>query len=120
MLTMCFPDEIDDYGGIDGVMSFDDYVEVLLRMVISQPEPNSALSYFCVLALRDDEDAPSALDDDAIMNDVIVDIVSLDILGHVVGETDSVDPPLSFDVFLGFVSRSDDVLAFSSMDLSIF
>ena len=90
-------------------------------MVISQPEPDYALSYFRVLALRDDEDAPLALDDDTIMDDVIVDIASPDILGHVVGESDVVDPPLlSFDVLWGFVSRSDDVLAFSSMDLSIF
>ena len=120
MLTMCFPDEIDDYGVIDGVMSSDDYDEELLRMVISQPEPDSAFSYFRVLALRDDEDAPLAPDDDAITGDVIVDIASPDILGHVVGESNVVDPLLSFDVFSGFVSRSDDVLAFSSMDLSIF
>ena len=120
VLIMCFSDEIADYGGIDGVMSSDDYDEELLRMVISQPEPNSALSYFRMLALRDDEDAPLALDDDAITDDVIVDIASPDILGHVVGESDVVDPPLSFDVLSRFVSRSDDVLAFSSMDLSIF
>ena len=73
-----------------------------------------------MLALRDDEDALLAPDDDAITNDVIVDITSPDNLGHVVGESDAVDPPLSFDVLLGFVSRLDDVLAFSSMDLSIF
>ena len=36
------------------------------------------------------------------------------------GKSDAVDPPLSFDVLSGFVSRSDDVLAFSSMYLSIF
>ena len=89
-------------------------------VTISQPEPDSALSYFRVLALRDDEDAPLTPDDDAITDDVIVDIASLDILGHVVGESDVVDPPLSFDVLSGFVSCSDDVLAFSSMDLSIF
>ena len=120
MLTMCFPDEIADYGGIDGVMLSDDYDEELLRMVISQPEPDSALSDFHVLALRDDEDASLAPDDDAITGDVIVDIASPGILGHVVGESDVVEPPLSFDVLSGFVSRSDDVLAFSSMDLSIF
>ena len=120
VLTMFFPDEIADYEGIDGVMSFDDYDEELLRMVISQPEPDSALSYFCMLALRDDEDAPLGPDDDAIMDDVIVDIASPDIQGHVVGESDVIDPPLCFDVLWGFVSRSDDVLAFSSMDLSIF
>ena len=94
MLTMCFPDEIVDYGGIDGVMSSDDYDEELLRMVISQPKPDSSLSDFHVLALRDDEDASLAPDDDAITGDVIVDIASLDILGHVVGESDAVDPPL--------------------------
>ena len=120
VLTMCFPDEIADYGGIDGVMLSDDYDEELLRMVISQPEPDSALSDFHVLTLRDDEDASLAPGDNAITVDVIVDIASPDILGHVVGESDVVDPPLSFDVLSGFVSRSDDVLAFSSMDLSIF
>ena len=120
MLTMCFPDEIADYGGIDGVMSSDDYDEDLLHMVISQPEPDFALSCFRVLALRDYEDAPLAPDDDEITDDVIVDIASPGILGHVMGESDAVDPPLSFDVLSGFVSRSDDVLAFSSMDLSIF
>ena len=72
-----------------------------------------------MLALRDDEDASPAPDDDAITDDVIVDIASPDILGHVVGESNTVDPPLSFDVLSGFVC-SDDVLAFSSMDLSIF
>ena len=120
MLIMCFSDEIADYEGIDGVMLSDDYVEELVQMVISQPEPDSALSYFRVLALRDDEDAPPAPDDDAITDDVIVDIASPDFLVHVVGESDSMGPPLSFDISLGFVSRSDDVLAFSSMDLSIF
>ena len=73
-----------------------------------------------MLALRDDEDAPSAPTVNAIMDDVIVDIASPDILGHVVGEFDFVGPPLSFDILSGFVSLSDDVLAFSSMDLSIF
>ena len=120
VLTMCFPDEIADYGGIDGVMSSDDYDGELLWMVISKPEPDSALSYFRVLALRDDEDASLAPDDDVITGDVIVDIASSDNLGHVVGESDAVDPPLSFDVLSRFVSRSNDVLAFSSMDLSIF
>ena len=108
VLTMCFPDD----GRIDGVMSSDDYDEQLLRMVISQPEPDSALSYLRVLALRDDEDA--------ITDDVIIYIASPDILGHVMGESDAVDPPLSFGVLSGFVSRFNDVLAFSSMDLSIF
>ena len=88
--------------------------------VISQLEPDSALSDFCVLTLRDDENAPLALAAHTIMDDVIVGIVSPDIFGHVVGESDSVGPPLSFDILLGFVSHLDDVLAFSSMDLTMF
>ena len=118
VFTMCFPNEIADYEGIDVVMSFDDYVEEVLQMVISQPKPDSTLSDFYVLALRDDEDASHAPTDDVIMNDVIVDIASPDILGHVVGESDSMGPPLSFDILSVFVSCSDDVLAFSSMDLT--
>ena len=55
-----------------------------------------------MLALRDDEDAPPALVVDVIRDDVIVDIASPDILGHVVGEFDSVGPPLSFDIGLSF------------------
>ena len=36
------------------------------------------------------------------------------------GSSDLVDLSLSFDVLLGFVSRSDDVSIASFMDLSIF
>ena len=56
-----------------------------------------------MLALRDDEDAPPAPDNDAITDDVIVDIASSDILGHVVGKFDSMGAPLSFEILLGFV-----------------
>ena len=73
-----------------------------------------------MLALRDDEDASPAPTADAIMDDVIVDIVSLDILGHVVGKFDFVGPLLSFDILSRLVSCSDYVLVVSSMDLSIF
>ena len=89
-------------------------------MVISKPEPDYALSDFCVIPLRDDEDAPPAPIVDAIMDGVIVDIASPDILRHVVGESNSMGPPFSVDILLGFVSRLDDVIAFSSMDLSTF
>ena len=89
-------------------------------MVISPPKPDSGRSDFRVLDLRDDEDAPPALDDDVIMDDVIVDIASPGILGHVMGESDYVGPPLCFDILSGCVSRSKDILAYSSMVLSIF
>ena len=41
-------------------------------------------------------------------------------VGPVEGASDFVDPPLSFDVLSGFVSRFDDVHDSSFMDLSIF
>ena len=41
-------------------------------------------------------------------------------ISPVEGASNLVDPPLSFDVLLGFVSRSDDVSVASFMDLSIF
>ena len=40
-------------------------------------------------------------------------------IGPIEGVSDFVDPPLSFDVLSGFVSRSDDVHDSSFMDLSI-
>ena len=51
-----------------------------------------------MLTLRDDEVASLAPATHAIMDDVIVDIASPNILGHVVGESDSMGPPLSFDI----------------------
>ena len=41
-------------------------------------------------------------------------------VGLVEGASDLMDPPFSFDVLSGFVSRHDYVSNFSSMDLSIF
>ena len=73
-----------------------------------------------MLALRDDKDVPSALDDDAIMDDVIVDIASPNIIGHIMGESYYVGPLLSFDILLRSVSHSDVAISFSYMDLSIF
>ena len=65
-----------------------------------------------MLALRNYEDASPTPDHDATTDNVIVNIASPDILGHVVGESDSMGPPLSFHILSRFVSRSDDVLAF--------
>ena len=53
--------------------------------------------------------------------DIVVGNVLFDShVGIVEGVSDFVDPPLSFDVLSGFVSRSDIVFDDSSMDLSIF
>ena len=41
-------------------------------------------------------------------------------ISPVEGASNLVDPPLSFDVLSGFVSRSDDVSIASFMDMSLF
>ena len=43
-----------------------------------------------------------------------------DTFGFIKGVFDFVDPPLLFDILLGFISRSDNVYDSVSMDLSIF
>ena len=57
--------------------------------------------------------------------EIVEDVIAVDGLfdgpvSIVEGASYFVDPPLSFDVLLGFVSRHDDVSDSSSMDLSIF
>ncbi|KAL6347600.1 hypothetical protein AAG906_026127 [Vitis piasezkii] len=51
---------------------------------------------------------------------IVVDDLFEGPIGPIEGVSDFVDPPLSFDVLSGFVSRSDDVHDSSFMDLSIF
>ena len=41
-------------------------------------------------------------------------------ISFIEGAFDFVDPPLSFDILLGFISCYDNVYDSSSMDLSIF
>ena len=55
---------------------------------------------------------PELLEDDSSLFEGTVSLVE--------GASDLVNPPLSFDVLSGFVSRSDDVSIASFMDLSIF
>ena len=62
--------------------------------VVVMLETDFALDDSCVVAMGDDEHALPILDSYVTMDVAIVDIVSFDILGHVVGESDFVDPPL--------------------------
>ncbi|RVW64709.1 hypothetical protein CK203_058021 [Vitis vinifera] len=69
--------------------------------------------------------APSSPDRTSLMTLCFPDEIDehgtlLSHVGIVEGASDFVDPPLSFDVLSGFVSRSDIVSDVSSMDLSIF
>ncbi|RVW96481.1 Retrovirus-related Pol polyprotein from transposon 17.6 [Vitis vinifera] len=82
LMTLCFPDEIDEHGTlaevgdvVDGAAPHDEYIDEMLALSLSQIEetiqPGLASSF--------------------------------DLFG---GASDFVDPPLSFDVMSGFVSRS--------------
>ena len=49
VLNMCFPDEIVDYGGIDGVMSSDDYDEEFFGWLLVSPSQIMHLVIFVCL-----------------------------------------------------------------------
>ena len=84
---------------------------------IVQLQPISAFDMFGVSTIEVFEGTqtlpiPELPEDDSSLFEGIVSPVE--------GASDLVDPPLSFDVLSGFVSRSDDVSVASFMDLSIF
>ncbi|RVW21342.1 Transposon Ty3-I Gag-Pol polyprotein [Vitis vinifera] len=130
MLSLCFPEEIigdgvmvDSTEMIDGVVSHDEYRDEMDMMTMSQItsivqlQPVSAFDMFGVSTIEVFEGTQTLLipelpEDDSSLFEGIVSPVE--------GASDLVDPPLSFDVLSGFVSRSDDVSVASFMDLSIF
>ncbi|WJZ81167.1 hypothetical protein VitviT2T_001021 [Vitis vinifera] len=133
LMTLCFPDEIDDHGTfaeigdvVDGAVPRDEYVDEMLAMSLSQteeiapPELASPFDLFGVSVLEIAEEIQVAPTPE-VVEDVIVAVDLFDgPVGLVEGASDLVDPPLSFDALSGFVSRHDYVSDFSSMDLSMF
>ncbi|RVW67838.1 Retrovirus-related Pol polyprotein from transposon 297 [Vitis vinifera] len=87
---------------------------------MAPPELASPFDLFRVSVLEIAEEIQVAPTSE-VVEDVIVAVVLLDgPVGLVEGASDLVDPPLTFDVLSGFVSRHDYVSDFSSMDLSTF
>ena len=133
LMTLCFPDEIDDHGTFaeigdveDGAVPRDEYIDEMLAMSLSQteeiapPELASPFDLFGVSVLEIAEEIQVAPTPE-VVEDVIVAVDLFDgPVGLVEGASDLVDPPLTFDVLSGFVSRHDYVSDFSSMDLSTF
>ena len=133
LMTLCFPDEIDDHGTfaevgdiVDGDAPHDEYIDEMLALSLSQIEetvqPGLASSFdlfgVSTIELVDESltaPAPELVEDVIAFDDWIDGPVGL-----VDGVSDFVDSPLSFDVMSGFVSRSDIVHDSSSMDLSTF
>ncbi|RVW67594.1 Retrovirus-related Pol polyprotein from transposon 17.6 [Vitis vinifera] len=105
MLSLCFPEEImsdgvilDPTEVIDGVVPHDEYRDEMDMMTVFEGTQTLPV--------------PELPEDDSSLFEGIVSPVE--------GASDLVDPPFSFDVLSGFVSRSDDVSVASFMDLSIF
>ncbi|RVW62379.1 Retrovirus-related Pol polyprotein from transposon 17.6 [Vitis vinifera] len=113
---------VDSTEMIDGVVSHDEYRDEMDMMTMSQItsivqlQPVSAFDMFGVSTIEVFEGTqtlpvPELPEDDSSLYEGIVSPVE--------GASDLVDPPLSFDVLSGFVSRSDDVSIASFIDLSI-
>ncbi|RVW34370.1 hypothetical protein CK203_092144 [Vitis vinifera] len=132
-MTLCFPGETDEHGTfsevgdiVDGDAPHDEYIDEMLALSLSQieetiqPELASSFDLFgvCVIELAEESLAAPALESakDLIAFDDLIDSH----VGIVEGASNFVDPPFSFDVLSGFVSRSDVVFDDSSMDLSMF
>ncbi|RVW34699.1 Retrovirus-related Pol polyprotein from transposon 17.6 [Vitis vinifera] len=98
----------------------------MLAMSLSQIEEIAPLELaspfdlFGVFVLEIAEEIQVALAPGIVKDVIVVDGLFDGPVGLVEGASDFVDPPLSFDVLSGFVSRHDYVSDFSSMDLSIF
>ncbi|RVW25140.1 Retrovirus-related Pol polyprotein from transposon 17.6 [Vitis vinifera] len=75
-------------------------------LVISLMQPHGPLSVFDISGV-------SVLDDESVLDVVTSDFASVE------GESDSVDPPLSFDTMSEFVTRFDDI-SDGNNDMSIF
>ena len=114
---------VDTIEMIDGVVLHDEYQDEMdmITMIqinnIVQLQPVSPFDMFGVSTIEVVEEtqtipALEVLEDDGSLFEGTVSPVK--------GASDLVDPPISFDVLSGFVSRSDDVSIASFMDLSIF
>ncbi|KAJ9704055.1 hypothetical protein PVL29_005372 [Vitis rotundifolia] len=133
LMTLCFPDEIDEHGTfteigdiVDGAVPHDEYTDEMLALSIgqldgiAQPELASPFDLFGVSVLEIVEEIQFAPAPEIIEDVMVADGLFGGPVGLVEGASDLVDPPLSIDALSGFVSRHDYVSDFSSMDLSIF
>ncbi|RVW44694.1 hypothetical protein CK203_109513 [Vitis vinifera] len=132
-LSLCFPDETTDCGVvveptkvIDGVVPHDEYRDEMDMMSMSQItemvqlEPTSPFNLFGVSAIEVTEEIHTVLAPELMVDVTVGDDLFEDTISSIEGASDFMDPPLSFDILFGFISRSNDVYDSTSMDLSIF
>ncbi|KAL6316950.1 hypothetical protein AAG906_024488 [Vitis piasezkii] len=124
--TTDFGVDVEPTGVIGGVVRRDEYRIEMHMMSMSQiakmVQSESALPFnlFGVSAIEVAEDIQTILALE-LMEDVTIGADEFeDTFGFIEGTSDFVDPPLSFDILSGFISRSNDVYDSVSMDLSIF
>ena len=133
LMTLYFPDEIDEHGTfaevrdiVDRAASHDEYIDEMLVLSLSQIEETdqpglaSPFDLFGVSTIKLAEESLTALAPEPTEDVIAGDILFGSHVDVVEGASDFVDPPLLFDVLSGFVSRHDYASDFSSMDLSIF
>ena len=134
LMKLYFPDEIDEHGTfaeigdkVDGIVPHDEYIDEMLALSIShidrifQPKLALPFDLFGVSVIEVTEEIHTAPAQEFSVGDVVVvDDLFEGPVGLVEGVSDFMNPPLSFDVLLRFVSRYDDVHDSSFMDLSIF
>ena len=133
MMTLYFPEEIGSHepsllfmGVSDGVFLPDDYQDEIAMMSLIQmtdtTQPDSAVAF---------DETPAVEVSDVVQIDSTPEMFCVDValddafmfegaVSPTVVVSDSMDSPLSFDVLSGFVSRVDDVLTSSYMDMSLF
>ena len=111
---------------VDGAIPHDEYINEMLVMSMSQidgmiqPKLTSPFDLFGVSAIKVAEEIQTTPDLEFTEDDIVVDGLFDGPVSLVEEASDFLDPPLSIDVLSRFVSRSDDVLDSSFMDLSIF
>ena len=133
LMTFYFPDEIDEHGTfaevgdiVYGVVPHDEYVDEMFMMSLSQideivqPELTLAFDLFGVSVIEIAKEILAAPAQESVENAIAIGDLFDGPVGLVEGVSDFVDPPISFDVLSGLVSRHDDVFYSSFIDLSIF
>ena len=107
-------------------MPRDEYIDEMLAMSmgqieeIVQPELTSPFNLFGVSIIKIAEEIQTTSASEFANDVIVVDDLFDGPVRPVEGAFDFMDPPLSFDVLLEFVSRFDDVHDSLFMDLSIF
>ncbi|WKA04934.1 hypothetical protein VitviT2T_022927 [Vitis vinifera] len=124
LMTLCFPDEIDDHGTfaeisdmVDGAAPRDEYIDEMLALSLSlieetvQPGLASSFDLFGVSTIELAEEGLTAPTPESTEDVIVFDDLFDSHVGIIEGASDFVDPPFSFDVLSGFIFYIDDEIA---------